>query len=59
MTCAFCTFEFDEKLTRHSCSACLKLGSCSMVKCPRCGYESPPEPEWIKKLNRLFQKEKR
>ncbi len=59
MICAFCTFEFDEKLAQHSCSGCLKLGGCSMIKCPRCSYESPPEPEWIKKFNRLFKKGKR
>lgn len=58
MRCAFCSLEFDERLARRSCSGCFKLGDCSMVKCPRCGYEVPPEPGWIKSINRLLKKEK-
>lgn len=58
MRCAFCSLEFDERLARRSCSGCFKLGDCSMVKCPRCGYEVPPEPGWIKSIKRLLKKEK-
>lgn len=56
MKCAFCSFEFEEKLVNRSCGGCLKVGSCSMVKCPRCGYETPPEPEWLKRIKKKLQR---
>ncbi|MHC1570820.1 MAG: hypothetical protein ACXQT3_04735 [Methermicoccaceae archaeon] len=37
-----CGYEYDEKDARTGCKGCLRLGYCSMVRCPRCGYEEPP-----------------
>lgn len=58
MKCSMCSYEFDEESSKHSCSGCFKLGSCSMVKCPKCGYETPPEPKWLKRLNQRLRKAK-
>ena len=58
MRCAFCNYEFDEMLTQGSCAGCSKFGGCNMIKCPRCGYEVPPEPKWLKGLTSLLKKEK-
>lgn len=38
------------------CSGCFRLGNCSMVKCPRCGYETPPEPGWIRRIKKRSKK---
>lgn len=53
MTCAFCSLEFSEEEARKSaCSRCGRSGGCGMIRCPRCGYEAPVEPDWIKRLKR-------
>ncbi len=59
MKCVFCSYEFDERVMQRSCSACLKFGACSMIKCPRCGYETPPESAWIKRMKERLKKEKK
>ncbi|MFC1807555.1 hypothetical protein ACFL0T_04230 [Candidatus Omnitrophota bacterium] len=59
MRCALCSHEFNEDSAKRSCSACFKIGKCEMIKCPKCGYEIPPEPEWIKKVKRLFHRGRR
>lgn len=38
------------------CSGCFRLGNCSMVKCPRCGYETPPEPGWLRRIKKRSKK---
>ena len=59
MKCAVCTCEFDEDDARHACSGCVKSGGCVRIKCPRCGYEVPPEPRWIKRLRRFINREEK
>ena len=56
MKCALCLFEFDEKSALRACAGCFKLGGCKMIKCPKCGYEVPPEPGWLKRLNKMLRK---
>lgn len=50
MKCALCGYKFDEKDADLSCSGCLMAKGCKLVKCPNCGYETPPEPRWLKRL---------
>lgn len=59
MRCAFCNHEFDETQAQRSCKGCAKFGGCNMIKCPKCGYEVPPETKWLKRLASLLKKEKR
>lgn len=56
MKCPFCSNEFDEKDAVKGCKGCYTLGACNMVKCPRCGYEIPPEPKWVSRLRKIFRK---
>ena len=58
MICSFCAHEFDETSAQAGCSGCGKSSGCNMIKCPKCGYEMPPEPRWVKKLKSIFNKEK-
>lgn len=50
MKCAFCGYEFSENDAAASCKGCSMTKGCKLLKCPRCGYETPPEPKWLKKL---------
>ena len=50
MKCPLCGFTFNEEQARSGCSTCHIIGSCKMLRCPNCGYETPPEPAFIKKL---------
>ncbi len=50
MKCSFCGLEFKEEEARKGCAGCSLTKGCQMIRCPRCGYEMPPEPEWIKRL---------
>jgi hypothetical protein len=54
MKCALCGLEFDENAAASSCEGCLLAKKCRMVKCPNCGYETPKEPEWMRKLGRQW-----
>lgn len=54
MKCAFCGAEYDEKEARKSCASC-PLRGCGLLRCPRCGYETPPPPRWLK----WFKREKK
>jgi hypothetical protein len=54
MRCAFCGHEFSEEEAIRGCKNCPVGNGCQMLKCPRCNYETPPEPVWIKKLKKLF-----
>lgn len=54
ITCSFCSHQFKEQQTEHSCKGCPMSGACKMIRCPYCGYEMPPEPKWIGKLKKLF-----
>lgn len=57
MRCGLCSWEFDEDSAQNSsCAKCLKLGDCRMIRCPRCGYEVPAEPNWIKNVLRKVKK---
>lgn len=56
MKCGFCGFKFPEEEGKAGCKACPLSSGCRMIKCPRCNYENPPEPEVVKKIKRMFGK---
>ncbi len=52
MKCQLCGLEFREEEGQAACMGCPVSRSCSLIKCPNCGYEVPKEPGLIKKLKR-------
>jgi len=50
MKCVFCGYEYSEDQAVCSCKGCPVSKGCSLMKCPNCGYETPAEPGWLKKL---------
>lgn len=56
MRCGFCGHEFDEEKGVRGCAGCPTAVGCKMVKCPKCNYENPPEPAWLKRLKVLLGK---
>jgi hypothetical protein len=49
VTCGFCRQEFTVEEAERGCQSC-PLQGCGLVRCPRCGYEMPPEPVWLQRL---------
>jgi len=54
MKCTLCGYEFNEKDAQRACKNCPVMKGCKLIKCPKCGFETPPEPKWLK----LFRKRK-
>lgn len=54
MKCGLCGAEFEEKDAKSACAKCPWHG-CGLLRCPKCGYEMPPEPKWLK----WFRREKK
>jgi hypothetical protein len=53
MRCGFCGHEFDPSDAQSGCAACPMARGCHLVRCPRCGYEMPPESKlvgWLRKV---------
>ncbi|WP_236026753.1 hypothetical protein [Geomonas diazotrophica] len=59
MRCGFCGHEFAESEGNVGCKNCPMSSGCKMVKCPRCNYENPPEPAFVKGLKKMFGKKDR
>jgi hypothetical protein len=55
MICGLCGYEFTEDQAQAACEGC-PMGSCNLLCCPRCGYEMPREPRWIKRLRELLER---
>jgi len=53
MKCGFCRYEFDISEAETACGNCPLVKGCHLVRCPRCGYEMPPEARLISWLRRL------
>lgn len=58
MNCAYCGLVFNEATApKGGCHTCISnSSSCGMVKCPRCGYDTPEVPKWAKRLNAFVDK---
>jgi hypothetical protein len=53
MNCSFCGYDFDPDEAESACASCPVAKGCHLVRCPRCGYEMPPEARlvrWVRKL---------
>lgn len=53
MKCGFCGYEFDPAQANSACGRCPLVKGCHLVRCPRCGYEMPPEAKLIRWLSGL------
>lgn len=56
MRCSLCGLEFKEEDGQAACKGCPISKSCSLIKCPNCGYEILKESSLIKKLKRWKEK---
>ncbi len=55
MKCGFCGYEFEPSDAQSACNGCPLVPGCHLLRCPRCGYEMPPEAKligWLRKLRR-------
>jgi len=53
MKCGFCGYEFGPEEAGTACGSCPLVKGCNLVRCPRCGYEMPPEAKliiWLRNL---------
>jgi len=48
--CALCGTAFDLADASSSCKGCVLATGCDLIRCPNCGYETPKEPRWLKKI---------
>ncbi len=53
MKCGMCGHEFDSSEAETSCGGCPMVKGCHLVRCPRCGYEMPPESMLVNWLRRI------
>ncbi len=56
MKCAFCGHAFEPAAQHAVCRRCSLFGRCKMIKCPQCGYETPPEPRWLRRIIERWRK---
>jgi rubredoxin len=56
MKCGFCGYEFDEEEVTPGCRNCPLASGCKMIKCPRCNYENPPEPKFVKNVKKILRR---
>ncbi len=59
MKCGFCGYEFDAAEGQATCGGCPLAGQCTLVRCPRCGYDNPAEAQLVGLVRRLRQKLRR
>lgn len=53
--CALCSAEFRPDWAQPACRACPLGTGCGFVRCPRCGYENPLTPAWLKRLMQILR----
>lgn len=56
MQCGFCGHTFKEAEGVQGCKNCPLAQGCRMLKCPKCNYENPAEPVWLKRVKAFFNK---
>jgi len=56
MRCGFCGYDLDPDKAESACGSCPVAKGCHLVRCPRCGYEMPPEARLVKWIRKLRQK---
>jgi len=55
MKCTLCGYEFDPAKAEKACKRCLLRKGCNLIRCPNCGFETPPDPEWFKRCKKQNQ----
>ncbi len=55
MKCGMCGYEFDAAQAETACGGCPLVRGCKLVRCPRCGYEMPPEAALVRWVRRVRQ----
>jgi len=58
MRCDLCGYEFDPADAEAACAGCPLARGCHLIRCPRCGYEMPPEAKLVSWLRRLRQRQR-
>jgi rubredoxin len=56
MKCGLCGYEFEPADAQSSCAACPLVPDCHLLRCPRCGYEMPPEAKLVTLLRKLRER---
>ncbi len=57
MECGFCGYRFDSAAAVVGCRGCPLVKGCHLVRCPRCGYEMPPESKLLTRLRQLGKRD--
>ncbi len=58
MKCSRCGLVYAEKDAEQSCRGCPMAGSCAMLRCPNCGYETPRESGLEKAIKKIVEKKR-
>ncbi len=58
MKCSFCGNMFGPKEEDNACGSCPLSRNCHLIRCPRCGYEMPPEAKLVRWLRKRRRREK-
>ncbi len=58
MRCGFCGHEFEPTSAESACAGCPLVKGCRLVRCPRCGYEMPPQAWLVRELRELRRRVK-
>jgi len=56
MKCGFCGYEFSPQEGIAACSVCPLAKNCRLVRCPRCGFEMPPEATLVRLARELHRR---
>lgn len=55
MNCSLCGHSFKPEDHAHTCKGCPLAGNCERVRCPNCGFETVPDPAWLRRLAKWWQ----
>jgi hypothetical protein len=53
MHCSMCGHEFEPAEAGVACAGCPLVPGCHLLRCPRCGYEMPPEAKLVSLIRKL------
>ncbi len=58
MRCGFCGYLFEAADSAAACAGCPVVGDCHLIRCPRCGYEMPPEAKLVGWVRRMHERKR-
>ena len=58
MKCGMCAYEFDPETAEIACGGCPLVKGCHLVRCPRCGYDMPPEAVLVRWFRRVRKEDR-